>query len=277
MSKLINPVPLFLDGRGALLDAGSVWIGAAGSDPEIEANQFEVFFDPDLTIPAAQPLRTLGGRIVNGAGPTFVFFAATDHSLKVRDGDGNLVDSILSVNDAAPSYQPLDDDLTAIAEIGTTAYGRGLLAAADAAALRTAAGVGAAAFLGDATAAEFRANTADKALSTDQVWAAAQAVALSQVSGAVAVNLASGFNFTLAMTGGPWTLSAPVNAKPGQGGTIEITQDATGGRVLSFDAAWKFAGGVDPVLSTAANARDVLSYQVLSDGAVLAGLAKAVG
>lgn len=36
-----------------------------------------------------------------------------------------------------PSYQPLDSDLTAIAALSTTTYGRGLLALADAAALKT--------------------------------------------------------------------------------------------------------------------------------------------
>lgn len=41
----------------------------------------------------------------------------------------------------ASSYQPLDSDLTAIAALSTTSFGRGLLALADAAALRTSAGV----------------------------------------------------------------------------------------------------------------------------------------
>lgn len=41
---------------------------------------------------------------------------------------------------AAAAFQPLDSDLTAIAALSTTSYGRSLLAAADAAALRTLAG-----------------------------------------------------------------------------------------------------------------------------------------
>lgn len=41
----------------------------------------------------------------------------------------------------AAAYQPLDSDLTAIAALSTTAYGRAFLALADAAAARTAAGV----------------------------------------------------------------------------------------------------------------------------------------
>jgi hypothetical protein len=43
--------------------------------------------------------------------------------------------------DAAAAYQPLDSDLTAIAALSTTSYGRAFLALADAAALRTAGGL----------------------------------------------------------------------------------------------------------------------------------------
>lgn len=49
------------------------------------------------------------------------------------------------------TYQPLDSDLTAIAALTTTTFGRALLALADAAALRTAADVGAEAVGGDLT------------------------------------------------------------------------------------------------------------------------------
>lgn len=42
----------------------------------------------------------------------------------------------------AAGYQPLDSDLTAIAALSTTSFGRALLALADAAALRSSAGVG---------------------------------------------------------------------------------------------------------------------------------------
>ena len=276
MTKLANPDPLFLDGRGALLDGGYIYIGTAGTDPEVVANQLPVFWDSGLTIAAAQPLRTLGGVVVNGTTVTSAFFSAADYSLKVRDADGNLVRYIASVNASVPSYQPLDSDLTAIAALATTAYGRNLLALANQAALQTAVGIGTAALLDEASSAHFRANTPDKALSTDQVWAAAAAVPLAEAAGAVAVDLSTGLNFTLAMTGN-WTLSSPVNGKAGQAGFIEITQDATGGRTLAYGAGWKFDGGADPVLSTAANARDVLFYQVLSDGtAVFGSLRKAV-
>jgi hypothetical protein len=278
MVKLVNPIPLFFDGRGGLIDGGYIYIGTSGTDPEVVANQIDVYWDKDHTIPAAQPLRTLGGAIVQGGNLGLVYFDAPDFSLTIRDADGNLVTYIDSAFDltAGVSYQPLDADLSAIAGLSTTLYGRGLLVLADAAALRTVAGLGSSATLDTATAANFRADTPSKVLTTDQAWGAAASVALAQSGGSVAVDLNAGLNFTLAMTGGPWTLNSPANGKDGQSGKIEISQDASGSRVLNYGPNWLFSGGTDPTLSTAANARDVLFYQVLSDGKAIATLVKGV-
>jgi hypothetical protein len=128
----------------------------------------------------------------------------------------------------------------------------------------------------EASAANIRANTADKVITTDAMWAAAAGVALAESGGNVAVDLSAGINFTLAMTGN-WTLSNPTNGKAFQQGVIQITQDATGSRTLAYGANWKFAGGVDPALSTAANAIDLLYFEVLADGStVYANLVKAI-
>lgn len=275
MSKLVNPVPLFLDGRGSLLDGGYIWIGDVGTDPEVLANQLPIFWDKAETVPAVQPLRTLGGAIVHGLNLGFVYFADADFSITIRDSDLNLVAYLPSAFDTlGVSYQPADADLTAIAALATTAFGRSFLVLADATAARALLGLGSIATFNEATAAEYRANTAGKALSTDKVWGAAASVPLAQAAGAVAVDLNSGINFTLAMTGGPWTLSNPTNGKDGQTGKIEITQDATGGRVLNYGTDWIFVGG-DPVLSTAPNKRDILFYEVLADGLIYGSLAKA--
>lgn len=142
MQRLGNPFPLFIDGRGALVDAGYIYVGVAGQDPE--SDPIDLFVDQDLTIPIAQPLRTLGGVIVSGENPTFVYMAEADHSIRVRDANGQQVYYVPSVALASVAYQPLDSDLSAIAALSTTAYGRALLTLANQAALQAALGLPAA-------------------------------------------------------------------------------------------------------------------------------------
>lgn len=168
---------------------------------------------------------------------------------------------------------------TALTNLGGTTTGKSIFTAANAAAVRTAAGLGNAATLDETTAAQFRNNTADKLLSTDQVWSAADRVALTWTSGGnTAVDLSLGINFTVTTATGNSTLAAPTNAKTGQSGFIEITQDGTTPRTLAFNAAWVFDGGVDPTLTATASAKDILYYTVLnSTGPVIhATLRKAV-
>jgi hypothetical protein len=128
-----------------------------------------------------------------------------------------------------------------------------------------------------ASAAEVRTGTeAGKSLSPDNVFDAAAYVALNDSGGNIAVDFATGFNFTMTMDG-DYTLSAPTNGKPGQTGCIVLTQDGTGTQTLAYNAAWKFAGGTDPVLSTAASTVDILFYHVLPNGTdVFANLVKGV-
>lgn len=125
-----------------------------------------------------------------------------------------------------------------------------------------------------ATAAEFRNNTADKVLTTDEVWSSAATVALVDAP-TVTIDMATAFNFSLAITANR-TLDNPTNPKVGQSGFIQITQDATGSRTLAYGANWKFANGTAPALSTAANAVDVLFYQVISATRIIANLVKGV-
>lgn len=92
----------------------------------------------------------------------------------------------------------------------------------------------------------------------------------------VTPDFGAGFNFEWTI-GGNRTLANPTNAKAGQSGTIRVTQDATGSRVISYGNNWCFPGGsaTGGVLSTAANAIDIIAYTVGTDGKIYATLSKA--
>lgn len=60
------------------------------------------------------------------------------------------------------------------------------------------------------------------------------------------------------------TLNNPTNMKNGGHYTLTVKQDGTGGRTLAYSSAFKWQGGVAPVLSTAANAIDIITC--ISDG-----------
>jgi hypothetical protein len=91
---------------------------------------------------------------------------------------------------------------------------------------------------------------------TGQQYFAVQALAF--VSGGTAWNLNTQCDATLAPSAS-FTLNNPTNIAAGSTCTVTITQDATGGRVITYGTAYKFPGGAKFVLSTAANAVDVLS------------------
>lgn len=124
-----------------------------------------------------------------------------------------------------------------------------------------------------ATAANIRANANSLFVVVSAMWSAAGEVALTDAA-TIAVDLNTFFNANVTL-GGNRTLGDPTNGKVGQSGYIRIVQDATGSRTLAYHANWKFAGGTAPTLSTAANAVDLLFYQVIS-GKVYASLIKNV-
>ena len=68
--------------------------------------------------------------------------AAILASLLTVDGAGSGLDADLLDGSSSAAFQPVDSDLTAIAALTTTAFGRSVLEAANAAALATLAGVG---------------------------------------------------------------------------------------------------------------------------------------
>ena len=118
--------------------------------------------------------------------------------------------------------------------------------------------------LGTATASQIWNNTADKIIDTDGAWSAAAPVAVSY-GATVALDLNTGLNFEIIMTG-DMELDAPTNAKDGQSGIIKLTQDGTGGRALTFDAAWNHVSGSAPTIDTTASAVNLFAYYIDSAG-----------
>ena len=128
-TRIDNPFPSFIDRRGRPLTGGSVYIGAPGADPE--ASPVDVFYNSALTDHAPTPIRVQGGFLVNGGFPASVYVAGNQYSMRVRDADGAEVFYNANASALADLFQPLDSDLSAIAALTTTAYGRALLAQAN--------------------------------------------------------------------------------------------------------------------------------------------------
>ena len=75
------------------------------------------------------------------------------------------------------------------------------------------------------------------------------------------MNMATNNQFAVTL-GGNRTLAAPTNLTVGQTGHIYVIQDGTGGRTLSFNAAFQFIGGVSAVMTSAAGSVDMLVFSV---------------
>lgn len=77
----------------------------------------------------------------------------------------------------------------------------------------------------------------------------------------ITLNASAGNDFRVTLAGSR-TMAAPANLADGQTFTITITQDATGGRLITWDAAYKFGAAGAPTLTATANGSDVLAFKV---------------
>ena len=57
--RMDSSLEFFADGAGAALDAGYVYFGVSGQNPETAP--IAIYWDSTLTQPAANPVRTVGG------------------------------------------------------------------------------------------------------------------------------------------------------------------------------------------------------------------------
>ena len=122
-----------------------------------------------------------------------------------------------------------------------------------------------------ATATNWRENEADKLLNPNAVWSSMGETTLTDAA-SVVWNMQSGFDFIVTLAGNR-AMANPTNTKVGQKGRLVIQQDATGSRTVTWGANFKFANGTAPTLSTAANATDILYYDVRSSTYIFISLA----
>jgi len=93
-SEVTSPFTVFFDRSGQPLDAGYIYIGTAGINPEV--SPISVYWDTALTIPAAQPIRTLAGYPSRNGSPGIIIISPLTFSIVVRDRNGALVFSNLN-------------------------------------------------------------------------------------------------------------------------------------------------------------------------------------
>ena len=124
MTTLMIPPPfkVWPDVDGEPLEDGSVYIGVAGMNPQ--SNPITVYFDSALTIPAAQPLRTLGGFIVNSGSPANIYASAARVSITVRNKNGTLVYTNLNVSVSEFSTLELNSVDELVNSRGLSSYGQ---------------------------------------------------------------------------------------------------------------------------------------------------------
>lgn len=88
-AQVIPPFPVFTDVDGNPVDDGYIFVGTEGLDPI--ASPVPVFWDRALTVPATQPIRTIGGYPSN-LGVRSVFYSGSAvYSILVRNKNGTTV------------------------------------------------------------------------------------------------------------------------------------------------------------------------------------------
>ncbi len=84
-----SPFLIFTDRDGQPLEDGYIYIGTAGLPAE--ANPQAIYWDAALTIPASQPIRTLGGYPMRSGSPASIYVDATDYSVAIKNKNSTLV------------------------------------------------------------------------------------------------------------------------------------------------------------------------------------------
>lgn len=97
------------------------------------------------------------------------------------------------------------------------------------------------------------------ALVQTSVFAVVAATAVLTDASVIALNAAAGNHFRVTL-GGNRQLQNATNPADGQKITLEVIQDGTGSRTLSYDTAYDFGVAGAPVLTTTPGARDLIGF-----------------
>lgn len=112
-NSISSPYPIFTDIDGQPLEDGFIWAGQANLDPQV--NPIAVYWDVALTIPAAQPIRTLGGYPSNSGTPARLYIG-TDYSIRVMNKNGSTVFTSSANNNASLAFITFTQNKTGAVE-----------------------------------------------------------------------------------------------------------------------------------------------------------------
>lgn len=100
------PFPVFQGRDGQPLENGYVWIGEPNLNPQ--TNPVVAYYDAALTIPAAQPLRTLNGYISRAGTPAQIYVDGVNFSILVQDSKGSMVYNFPDGTGVSPTVNASD-------------------------------------------------------------------------------------------------------------------------------------------------------------------------
>ena len=112
------PFPVFAGTDGQPLENGYVWIGTFNLNPQV--NPIAVYYDAALTIPAAQPLRTLNGYISRAGTPAQVYIDGVNFSILVQDSKGSMVYNFPDGSGISPNASGIIYDPAGTGAVETT-------------------------------------------------------------------------------------------------------------------------------------------------------------
>ncbi|MDM1279027.1 DUF2817 domain-containing protein [Acinetobacter indicus] len=118
MTMFLAPYTAIADIDGSPLDAGFLYFGEFGKNPE--THPIPVYWDADFAVPAAQPIRTRNGYPIRNGSPCKIYLKQAEHSLVIKNK--NLSAILVEMNNKGisssmlvrPNGQSVETDLVAI-------------------------------------------------------------------------------------------------------------------------------------------------------------------